>query len=87
MRRAARSDDNQAEIIRALREIGCRVYCIKEPVDLLLCYRKRFLAMEVKTPEGRLTAQQAKFIAECDGPVLVARDPEEAVNLVIEECA
>lgn len=87
MRRAAKTDSNQQAIVDRLREIGARVYYIKEPVDLLIAYRKRFIAMEVKTPEGRLTAQQVKFIAECDGPVLVARDPEEAVNLVLKECA
>jgi hypothetical protein len=70
-----------------LREIGCRVNYIKEPVDLLVGYRDRTVLLEVKTEDGRLTKQQVQFIAEWNGgPVHVVRDPEEAVNIVIEEC-
>jgi hypothetical protein len=75
-----------------LREIGCRVRYIKEPVDLLVSYqnpltsRKFNLLLEVKTDDGRLTKQQIEFIAEWLGPVHIVRGPEEAVNIVIEEC-
>lgn len=87
MRRAARTDSNQQAIMDRLRSIGCRVYHIKEPVDLLVGYRQRTVCLEVKADGGRLTKQQIQFIAEWNGgPVHIVRDPEEAVNIVIEEC-
>ena len=87
MRRAARTDANQAEIIKSLRQIGARVYYIKEPVDLLVGFRGHTVVLEVKMDGGRLTKQQVEFIAEWNGgPVHVVRDAQEAVNLVVEEC-
>lgn len=86
MRRAAKTDANQQAVIERLREIGAKVRYIKEPVDLLVGYRNRTIPLEVKTEEGRLTKQQVEFIAEWPAPVIVARDPEEAVNLIIKEC-
>lgn len=88
MRRAARVDANQAEIIKGLREIGARVYYIKEPMDLIVGYRKKTVILEVKTEEGRLTKQQAEFLSEWDGgPAFVVRNRDEAVNLIVRECA
>lgn len=86
MRRAARVDANQAEIIASLRNIGARVYYIKEPCDLLVDYRKRWVVLEVKMDGGRITKQQAKFIAETTAPVHIVRDSREAVEIVVEEC-
>jgi len=86
MRRAAKTDANQQAIMDRLREIGCKVKYIKEPVDLLVGYRNKNVLLEVKVESGRLTKQQIDFIAEWPGPVHIVRDPEEAVNIVIEEC-
>lgn len=86
MRRAARTDANQAEIIKSLRDIGCRVYYIKEPCDLLVDYRKRWIVLEVKVEGGRLTQKQIKFIAETSAPVHIVRDSREAIEIVVEEC-
>lgn len=88
MRRAARTDSNQADIIQGLREIGARVYYIKEPMDLIVGYRKKTVILEIKTEEGRMTRQQAEFLAEWDGgPAFVVRNREEAINLIVKECA
>ena len=80
MRRAARVDANQAEIVEALRRIGARVYLIKWPCDALVAYRGRWIGLEIKAPGGRLTKDQVKLIAECDAPVHVVQTPEEAVK-------
>jgi hypothetical protein len=87
VRRAARTDANQAEIIKSLRDIGCRVYYIKEPCDLLVGYRQKTVLLEVKVDGGRLTKPQVEFIAQWNGASLhVVRDPQEAVEIVVEEC-
>lgn len=85
--RARRVDSNQAAVVERLRQIGCKVYLIEEPVDLLIGYRNKTVLMEVKTEEGRLTKQQVEFVATWPGGSHhIVRDPEEAVNLVIQEC-
>lgn len=92
MRRAARTDANQQAIMDRLREIGCKVDYIKEPTDLLVGYRnvstgRRFnVLLECKVDGGRLTKKQVKFIESWPGPLHIVRDPEEAVEIVLEEC-
>ena len=84
-RRAARIDDNQPDIIRALKAIGCSVEIIGKPVDLLLHYRGVYSLMECKATDGRFTKDQVEFFARWPGTVHVAHSPEEAVRLVIGE--
>lgn len=85
--RARRVDKNQPAVVERLREIGCKVYLIEEPVDLLVGYRGKTVLLEVKTPDGLLTKQQAEFVQTWPGGAHhIVRDPEEAVNLVIQEC-
>ena len=82
MRRAARSDANQAEIIDGLRAIGASVYWIKEPVDLLVGFRKRTIAMEVKTDKGRLTKLQEEFFQFFEGEAYIVHDLQSALKAV-----
>ena len=49
MRRAARVDANQAEIVAALRQAGASVWIIGIPVDLLVGFRGMTIAVEIKT--------------------------------------
>lgn len=71
MRRAAKVDANQKEIIEAFRSMGASVWVIKEPVDLLIGYSGRTCAVEVKnlsSSRGKiLTRQQIEFFAEFKG--------------------
>lgn len=85
MRRAARIDDNQSAIVKALRSAGVTVEVIKKPVDLLIHYRGATAVMEVKNPDGRdqLTADQVQFIARWPGPVHVVRSVREALEAVL----
>jgi len=63
MRRAARRDANEGTIVDALRSMGCVVYAIGWPVDLLAILPDGdIVLMEVKTPTGRLRGQQVEFI-------------------------
>lgn len=86
MRRAAKTDANQQAIIDRLRDIGAKVKYIKEPVDLLVGYRNKNVLIECKVDGGRLTKAQVEFIAEWPGPVHIVRDPDEAAEIIVEEC-
>lgn len=96
MRHAARTDANQTEIIKALKDCGVKVEIIGLPVDLLTWSRffcphckeeikeGRVMPVEVKTEDGTFTKQQVEFMAAWPGPVPVVRTPEEAVNIIIQ---
>lgn len=88
MRRAARTDANQEEIIKALRAIGAQVVYLKEPVDLLVGFRGTTHLMEIKTDDGRLTKAQAEFLAKWNGgPAWIVQTPSQAIQAVIGERA
>lgn len=89
MRRAAKVDATQGEIVKALRLIGAWVWCLHREgqgcPDLLVWGRNRFLLMECKSPGEKINKAQAEFIATCPGEIHVVRTPEEAVNAVVGE--
>ena len=85
MRRAARTDDNQDVIVKALRQIGVAVEVIKKPVDLLVHYRGETALMEVKNADGfdRFTKDQVEFIARWPGKIHVVRTVTEAIAVMV----
>ena len=84
MRRAARVDANQAEVVEALRSCGVAVEIIGFPVDLLCCDQRGVVHLvEIKTEEGKLTKQQVEFIATWPGTVHIVRGPQEALKAVV----
>jgi hypothetical protein len=84
MRYAARVDENQAAIVKALRDAGAYVWIIGLPVDLLVGFRDRTLLMEVKTTsKKRLTGLQADFFEKWMGGTLCRVDsPEAALRMI-----
>jgi hypothetical protein len=84
MRYAARVDENQAAIVKALRDAGAYVWIIGLPVDLLVGYKDRTLLMEVKTTsKKRLTGLQADFFEKLMGGTLCRVDsPEAALRMI-----
>jgi len=86
MRHDARRDDNEAEIVKALEAIGCTVYRMDRPVDLLCGYRARNYLLEVKNPDGlnKLTKAQEKFIPQWKGQVRIVTSPAEAIQVVTQ---
>ena len=90
MRKAARVDENQAEIVAALRKIGASVWIIGLPVDLLVGFRGRTMPMEIKTLTGKrnpkakgYTPLQESFLATwMGGPVATVTDVEGAIRAV-----
>ena len=90
MRRAARRDDNEQSIIKAMREAGAYVKVVNDEglFDLLVSYRGKTLLLEVKDgakpPSARrLTDAEAKFHNEWPGENLhIVNSVEEAVALL-----
>ena len=84
-----RRDENEDEIVRALRRCGYRVWRHDQPLDLLICFQRLrergrgFGFLEVKTAKGTLTPAQDEFFAATDGaPRAVVRDAMEALNVI-----
>jgi len=79
MRRAARVDANQDQIVSALRGAGAYVWIIGLPVDLLVGYKNHTFLVEVKsTSKKRLTSLQADFFENWMGGTLCRIDNAES---------
>lgn len=90
MRRAARTDGNQKEIVDGLRRVGVSVEIIGKPVDLLIWHRGETALMECKDPrpssEGGahgLTKEQVEFIGRWPGKLHIVRSLNEALTAVL----
>ncbi len=89
-RYAAKVDDNEKEIIRALESIGCTVYRLGTPVDLLVGYRARNFLIDVKNPDtdygknDRGTPEQKRFFETWRGQARKAWTADEAIRLVTD---
>ena len=91
MRTRARVDDNQAQIVQALRSIGCSVLSLA-PIgngcpDLLVGIFGRNLLLEVKDGEKsasrkKLTALEREFHETWKGRVYVVENSEQAIRAV-----
>lgn len=79
-----RTDANQNEIVNALEKIGCTVYKIGRPVDLLVGYSCKNFIFECKSKAGKPTPFQDVFIRSWKGQVRIVRSPEEAIKVVTE---
>ena len=84
MRLRARTDENQREIVAALRKAGRSVVTLhqvgKGVPDLLVGYRGQNFLLEIKVPGGDLTDDQIEFEQTWRGDVIVARSPAEAIE-------
>lgn len=86
VRRAARTDENQAEIVRTLEAHGCTVQSLASVgagvPDLLVGYLRTNHLLEVKSEKGKLRDTQVRWIDGWRGAVHVVRTPEEALRAV-----
>jgi hypothetical protein len=87
MRRAARRDDNESEIVTALRKAGAYVAYINTPCDLIVGINNSTILVEIKDgskpPSARkLTPNEQKFHDEwIGGPLVILNSVEEAIDL------
>jgi Holliday junction resolvase len=85
---ARRTDANQAEIVKTLREAGADVYDLskvgKGIPDLLVTFNGETILMEVKRDaKAKFTAEQLKFIAKWKGgPLSRVDSPESALRVI-----
>ena len=84
MRRAARVDANQEQIVSALRAAGAYVWIIGLPVDLLVGYKNHTFLVEIKTDKKKkLTKVQTDFFNNWSGGTLARIDnPEAALRMI-----
>lgn len=84
IRRAARVDANQAQIVSALRAAGAYVWIIGLPVDLLVGHEGKMYLVEVKNgPKKTLTRLQQDFFSNwCGGGLHRIDNAEEALNMI-----
>lgn len=94
MRRAAKVDGNQAEIVNALRAVGAEVQDLsgvgQGVPDLMVAYRGRNYLIEIKRPKakgqkaGALTDPQKKFFARWlgRGQAAVADTVDDALRVI-----
>jgi hypothetical protein len=93
MRRAARIDANQPDIVEALRAVGCRVLLLhrvgEDVPDLLVKTRGgRLRLMEIKDgskppSERRVSPGQQRFHQDWDGCCCVVETVEQALREVM----
>ena len=84
MRYAARVDQNQDQIVSALRAAGAYVWIIGLPVDLLVGYNGQTYLVEVKTnsKKGLTKLQQVFFEKWAGGCLERIEGPEQALRMI-----
>lgn len=96
MRRAARIDSNQPEIVAALRKIGCAVQHLHAVgsgcPDLLVSRAGRTVCFEVKDPnqppsKRKLTDDEAIWFGNWRGEAYVIETAEQAIAILMGETA
>lgn len=85
MRRAAKVDENQTEIVEALRKAGRQVLISSQIgkgfPDIIVGYNGKNFLLEIKIEKGKLTPDQEKFFQAWRGQVAIVRTVEEALAL------
>jgi hypothetical protein len=81
----AKRDENESGIVRVFQDMGCLVWRLDRPVDLLVyifqSLSERLHLVEVKMPKGGLNDKQKAFI-DAGWPVHVVRSEDDAINLI-----
>lgn len=86
---ARKRDANEPEIIAALEAIGCTVYALDKPLDLLVGHGGKTYLLEVKDgakPPSwqRVTDDQQKFLEWWEGGTAVVVNSVESAYAAIE---
>lgn len=91
MRRAAKVDDNQGEIVAALRRAGCSVQSLagvgRGFPDLAVGFRGKNFFLEIKDgskppSQRRLTPDEESFHTSWRGHVTIVENIEDALKVV-----
>ena len=83
---AAKVDNNQAEIVEALRAIGASVLVLSRVgmgcADLAVGYRGVTYFLEIKTDKGKLTPAEQEFMEQWNGHYCIVRTVDEALKAI-----
>jgi hypothetical protein len=87
---AARVDENQADIVEALRSAGASVFIVGLPVDLLCGFAGKTVLVEVKRAVGKRNPRAADYTqlqrdfldSWLGGPVATVTDVEGAMRVL-----
>ena len=86
MRRAAKIDANQPDIVEAFRKMGCDVLHThtlgKGAPDLVVVYSGIALLVEIKGAKGKLTEAQETLYSTLRTRPRIVRDVQEAWSVV-----
>jgi hypothetical protein len=91
VRRAARVDSTQRDIIAALKAAGATVEVLKQPLDLLVGYRGTWALVECKSSryeaQGRVTDTRKRQLEFRErhpngGPIHTVWTPEQAIDAI-----
>ena len=88
-RRAARTDDNQQEIVKAFRALGWYVLIIsqlKNCCDIIVCKNGRTIAVEIKDgsktlSQRKLTTGEQEFRDAWQGEYALIESVEDVINI------
>jgi len=83
---AAKVDNNQAEIVEALRAVGASVVVLSRVgqgvADLACGYRGFTYFLEVKSDGGELTPAERRFMEQWRGQYAIVRSVDEALRVI-----
>lgn len=86
MRKRGRTDNNQAEIVAALRQCGAQVLNLSSVgqgcPDVLVGRAGRNMLLEIKSRGGTLTPDEQEFFASWLGEVHIVYSAEDALKAI-----
>lgn len=80
-RYAKRRDENEPEIVKALRTIGATIKRLDD-VDLLVGWHGRNFLLEIKTAKGPLKPSQEDMVRSWRGQYEIVRSVDEALKVI-----
>ncbi len=87
-RTASRVDTNHAEIVAALRQVGCSVLSLAAlgggVPDLLVAKGGTTVLIEIKHRKGKLNKLQKEWHDRWNGAVHVVNNPQAALDVVCD---
>ena len=86
MRRAAKVDANQAEIVQALRAVGASVQLLHMVgggcPDTLCGFRGKNYALEIKDGKGTTTPAEREWLLAWRGQAYIVRSVDDALRVI-----
>ena len=86
MRRDAKVDANQPEIVAALKKVGATIWHTyplgRGGPDIVVGYGGRSYPMEIKSKDGVLTEDEVKWHKAWQGNISIVRSVDEALEVI-----